>query len=271
MAIEDLEDLGGVGGEEGPPDPKEEEALAHFEKFFATNRAAVYFSRQLEVIHEDQWFHWITNRVLGRLAEEGLIKREERKLSSGGRIILLWHKGHRYYRRDASRLVSLVDEYANPNIGFAVGLSAELLVLEGFAKCEFVTRGRNTKMFKGKEWIASDHDLDFIFERDGIAYGVEVKNKLGYMEYKELAAKVALCRYLGIRPLIVARMLPKTWIKQVIDAGGFALIMKWQLYPYTHRELAKRVKAELRLPVDAPKALEEGTMARFERWHRENP
>jgi len=66
-------------------------------------------------------------------------------------------------------------------------------------------------------------------------------------------------------------MLPKTWIKQVVDAGGFALIMKWQLYPYTHRDLAKRVKAELGLPVDAPKALEDGTMARFERWHRENP
>lgn len=85
-----------------------------------------------------------------------------------------------------------------------------------------------------------------------------------------MKAKVALCRYLGLRPLMVARMLPKAWIKEVIDAGGFALIMKWQLYPYTHKELARRVKADLGLPVDAPKALEDGTMARFAKWHREN-
>lgn len=90
------------------------------------------------------------------------------------------------------------------------------------------------------------------------------------MDYKELRAKVLLCKFLGIRPLVVARMLPKAWIKEVVDAGGFALIMKWQLYPYTHRDLARRVKTELGLPVDAPKALEDGTIARFEKWHRQN-
>jgi hypothetical protein len=268
MSSEDVEDLGGQ--EDSPPDPKAEEAVSHLRDFFGTHKEAVYFSRQLEVMHEDRWFHWITNRGLARLVEEGLIKAEQRTLSTGGKIVLLWHKAHRYYRRDAKRLVALVDEYANPNIGSAIGLNAELLVLEGFAKQEFVTRGRNTRAFKGREWPGSGHDLDFIFERDGIAYGVEVKNKLGYMDYDELRTKVRLCRHLGIRPLVVARMLPKSWIKEIVDANGFALIMKWQLYPYTHKELARRVKLELGLPVDAPKALEEGTVARFEKWHRQS-
>lgn len=267
---DELENLGREEEEERPADPKEDEAAAQLEKFFKVNKEAVYFSRQLEVIHEDRWFHWITNRALSRLIDEGLVKSQERALANGGKIILLWNRGHRYYKRDAARLLGLVDEYANPNIGSAIGLNAELLVLEGFAKSEFVTRGRNTKSFRGKEWTITGHDLDFIFERDGVAYGVEVKNKLGYMDYNELKAKVALCRYLGLRPLMVARMLPKAWIKEVIDAGGFALIMKWQLYPYTHKELARRVKADLGLPVDAPKALEDGTMARFAKWHREN-
>ena len=269
MSSEDIEDWG-MAQDDEPPDPKAEEAASHLGQFFGSHRESVYFSRQLEVLHEDKWFHWITNRALGRLVEEGLINREERALSNGGKIILLWHKAHRYYKRDAKRLVSIVDEYANPNIGSALGLNAELLVLEGFAKQEFVTRGRNTKSFKSREWPGSGHDLDFIFERDGVAYGVEVKNKLGYMEYKELEIKVKLCRHLGVRPLIVARMLPKTWIKEVVDAGGFALIMKWQLYPYTHKDLARRVKLELGLPVDAPKALELGTVVRFERWHRDS-
>jgi hypothetical protein len=44
-------------------------------------------------------------------------------------------------------------------------------------------------------------------------------------------------------------------------------ILKYQLYPWAHRDLARRVRAELGLPVDAPRALEEGTMMRFLRWH----
>jgi hypothetical protein len=64
-------------------------------------------------------------------------------------------------------------------------------------------------------------------------------------------------------------MLPKSWIHELNNLGGFALILKYQLYPWTHRELAKRVNGELGLPVDAPRALEQGTMSRFLKWHSE--
>lgn len=77
-----------------------------------------------------------------------------------------------------------------------------------------------------------------------------------------------MSKVLGLRPLFAARMLPKAWIKEIVDAGGFALILKYQLYPVTHRELARRVSKEFGLPVDSPKALQEGTMDRFERWHK---
>jgi len=95
-----------------------------------------------------------------------------------------------------------------------------------------------------------------------------VKNTLGYMDYNELQAKVEMCRFLGIRPVFVVRMLPKTWIKEVVDAGGFVLVLKYQLYPWTHKELAAKVSKELGMPVDSPRCLEEGTMKRFLRWHR---
>ena len=87
------------------------------------------------------------------------------------------------------------------------------------------------------------------------------------MKYDELQTKLKMCSALGIKPVFVARMMPKSWIKEIVDAGGFALILKYQLYPVSHRELAKKVKAELGLPIDSPKALEEGTMDRFVRWH----
>jgi len=150
----------------------------------------------------------------------------------------------------------------------ALGLQGEALVLEGFARSQFVMRNRDTRSHGGRTWTQTDHDLDFVFERDERVYGVEVKNTLRYMDYAEFSTKIEMCRALGIRPVFAVRMLPKSWIHEVIGAGGFALILKHQLYPWAHRDLARRVKTELGLPVDAPRALEGGTMARFLRWHQ---
>lgn len=147
-------------------------------------------------------------------------------------------------------------------------MHGEMMVLEDFARSEFVMRGRNTREFRGRLWIETENNLDFIFERDGQAYGVEVKNTLGYMDYDEFQLKIRLCQFLGIRPIFAARMLPKSWMSELIDSGGYGMIMKYQLYPWTHKELAKRVADELTLPVDAPRALYEVTMNRFLEWHK---
>jgi len=119
--------------------------------------------------------------------------------------------------------VGLVEEYADPYIGGALGLHGEAMILEGFARKQFVMHGRNTRTFGDREWTYSEHDLDFIFERDGVAYGIEVKNTLGYMDYRELQIKIALCQEIGVRSVFAARMLPRTWINEIIGAGGFAV------------------------------------------------
>jgi hypothetical protein len=199
--------------------------------------------------------------------KRGLLRNEVRPLHTGGSLNLLWHRAHRYYRRDAAKVAELVEAYADPNIGAALGLHGELMVLEGFARRQFVLRGRNTREYGGRKWIETSHDFDFILERDGVSYGTEVKNTLGYMEHNELEVKIKMCRSLGLKPRFVARMLPKHWIKEVIDAGGFALILKHQLYPWAHKDLARQVKAEFGLPVDSPRALADGTVERFVRWH----
>ena len=122
------------------------------------------------------------------------------------------------------------------------------MVLEGFARTQFMMISRDANEYRDKKREETKHNLDFIFERDGKAYGIEVKNTLGYMERDEFLLKTRLCLNLGIRPVFVCRMLPKSWIFELLKAGGFALILKYQLYPWTHRELAKRVKEELGLP-----------------------
>lgn len=255
------------GFDERPADPREASARASLERFFEEHQEEVYFSRQLEILHEDSWYHWVTNRALRDLIASKVIRSEVRKLETGGAIHLMWNRKHRYYRRAAEQLVRLVNEYADPNIGAAVGIQGELLVLEAFARRQFVMRGRNTNEFAGRKWVETEHDLDFVFERDGISYGMEVKNTLGYMTQEELETKVRLCAALELKPVFVARMLPKSWIHGIVEAGGFALILKYQLYPLAQKDLARRVRRSLGLPVDAPMALADGTMDRFVRWH----
>lgn len=125
----------------------------------------------MEVQNENDYFHWITNRAIRDLEAEGLVKSEWRKLSTGTSIKLLWHKGHRFYKRSAGQLVRLVEEYSDPNIGAALGLHGETMVLEGFARSQFVMASRSTREYRGKVWTNTDHNLDFIFERDGMVYG----------------------------------------------------------------------------------------------------
>src|SRR6266849_1231182 len=96
--------------EERAPDPREREAVEELRAFFESHREQVFFSRQLEVQHEGDYFHWITNRALRELRGEGLILGETRPLSTGGSITLLWHRGYRFYRRSAAKLVALVEE-----------------------------------------------------------------------------------------------------------------------------------------------------------------
>ena len=253
--------------EERPPDPAQESAESKLRALFEERSEEVFFSRQLEVQNEDEFFHWITNRALRDLASTGVVFSETRELKTGGTIKLFWHRGYRYYKRSAKRLVDLVEEYADPNIGGAIGLHGELVVLEGFAGFQFVMRGRDTKVHRDKRWERSGHDLDFIFEKDSVAYGVEVKNTLSYMEYGEFQTKIKMCAELGLKPVFVVRMMPRTWIYELQQVGGFALIFKYQLYPWSHKELAGRVATELGLPVDAPRALQKGTVARFVKWH----
>lgn len=253
---------------ERPPDPRQEEARDYLRDFFEENKEQVFFSKQLEVRNEGRYFHWITYRAIRQLEAEGLLNGEWRKLPGASSIRLLWHKNLRYHKREANRVAKVVGEYANPNIGASIGLHGEMMVLEAFARSEFVMRGRDVRSYGGKTWNNSEHNLDFIFERDGIAYGIEVKNTLTYMDKKEFDVKVKLCKHLGIRPVFVVRMIPKSWMFELYKAGGFGLIFKYQLYPYSHRELAIRVANELGLPLDSPRAIEEGTMARFLRFHK---
>jgi len=66
------------------------------------------------------------------------------------------------------------------------------------------------------------------------------------------------------------RYSPKTYNKMIYDYGGFALIFETQIYELSQEELVQRIKDVLGLPVICSKAIPEGIIDRFERWHIKN-
>ncbi len=149
----------------------------------------------------------------------------------------------------------------------ALGVQGELLIDAGLPRVGFQPLGHTVREWEGRSWLETNHDLDRVFHRDGINYGTEIKNRLGYIPREEFDAKLRMCQALNLVPLFVARMMPKTYIDQVRKAGGFSLIMKYQFYPMSHRALALQVRNELSLPVDCPARLQDSTLQRFLTWH----
>jgi hypothetical protein len=75
------------------------------------------------------------------------------------------------------------------------GYRAEDLFCKALALRGFMPVGTKVKEYKGKRWTKTDHNLDFIFERDRIEYGCEVKNTLGYIDKEELDPKSAIKKF----------------------------------------------------------------------------
>ena len=248
-------------------DPKVLLARGDLLKFFRAHRTRVFYTKQVEILFEKPYFHWVTNRALHSLIEDGDVRTESASLATGAPIKLLWHKSFRHYKRAAARVVELVDQYSDPQFGHLLGYTGEMLTQEAFARGQFKWLAREVREWNGKRWDETNHNLDFLFERDSQLYGVEIKNALSYMDDSEWAIKTRIAQHLGASPIFVVRMAPKTWINDLQKVGGFTLVLKWHLYPRSHVELARAVKAELELPVDTPPRLLDSTVQRLVNWH----
>jgi hypothetical protein len=100
-----------------------------------------------------------------------------------------------------------------------------------------------------------------------VAYGCEIKNTLGYIDKEELEVKLEMCAYFGIKPLFIMRYSPKSYNKMIYENGGFALIFETQIYELSQGKLVEKIKNVLGLPVICSKAIPDGIIDRFEKWH----
>jgi len=163
-----------------PRDVKIDEARAVAIEFFEKNDERVFYMKQLEVLFEKQFFHWIMGKAVNELVAEGVLRAEEVPLLKATKAKFVFNRRHRYYKREIKKCVEVVRQYSSPEIAIACGRQAEVLFFNALVNEGFSAKGQNVNEFASKKWTRTEHDLDFILERDGLVYGGEVKNTLRF-------------------------------------------------------------------------------------------
>lgn len=260
--------------EERPRDPAVDRAIERLRAFFTDSPTTLFYSTQIETTLEREFFHWITGRALLELGTANQIRRIPTFLSALNKTVNFYaSRKHRYVARELAVMQTLLTRIFDPQFAHAVGRHGELMFDAALGRNGFRAEAKDTKTWNGKSWSLTNHNLDRIITRDGLAYGVEIKNSQNYIPAQELQIKLRMCAHLEVTPLFIMRFAPKSYMYDIIQSGGFGLLYEDQLYPFGHDDLLAEVRARLRLKVQSPRDIKEGDMQRLVKWHlkRLNP
>lgn len=234
--------------------------------FFGPGKDKVYYQRQLQVLLEKDFFHWVTARALAELSDAGEINTAKEPVGYGS-VRFFWRRPHRFWKREMRALGAMVQAYSQPAFAEGLGRHAETMFDAALPRAGLRFKAENVREYAGLKWEKTGHDLDRVYELDGVSYGVEIKNKLQYIDEDEFEAKLAMCFDLKLKPLFIMRALPRTYAHRIIQQGGYAMIYRFHLYPHGQAGFAREVRELTGLPVDAPRAIYQGTLDRFSAIH----
>jgi hypothetical protein len=244
-----------------------QQAQQDIKALYESDKDKVYYLRQLQLKFEKKYFHWVTNNALEGLIKIGYLNDFRFEQTGGTSTRYFIHHTNRYPKRDIKKIEDVIREYSQDHITRGCGYRAEELFCNSFALRGFMPIAKKVKKYKEKVW-RTEHDLDYVFRKDNIEYGCEIKNTLGYIDKEELDIKLEMCRFFDIKPLFIMRYAPKTYNKKIYENGGFALIFETQIYELGQVELVNKIKGVIGLPVICSKGIPEGIIDRFDNWHK---
>lgn len=216
------------------------------------NPRAPYHRKQIEVLFENYYWHWVTDRAIKSLIDEGFLRSVR-----GSTAKFVIRSDIRYYKAEIKKREKVIRRYSDPSITKAIGDYAEMLFEFMFELNDFNIIDEDTNEFGGVKWEETDHDLDFIIEKDDVVYGVEIKNTLPYMERDEFDIKLRICEHLDIVPLWVLRNAPGVQFNEIKRKNGFILNFKAQIYPPGQGPLVRDIWRLMALPVTIWKRIPE--------------
>ena len=251
-----------------PPDAKTQVVKALLLERFRQSPRSVYYQRQLEVLYEKDFFHWVTDRAIKELEDAGMVSVNYYPIAVGAhndKLKVIASSGNRYYKRPAKKMARIVEEYCSPDITRDVGLIGQELFKVAYARYGYALKKEDAREFNGRTWEKSKKDLDFIVEKRGKYFGCEVKNTLGYIEKKELDEKLEMCGYFGVIPIFILRSSPTVWNDEIIRKGGYVQVFDTQIFPPGRKRLVDKMKGELGLPVLTSERIPDSIMERLEK------
>ena len=265
--MEDYDDIADDFGEENiPRDPKVDQAVERLHAFFNASPQRLFYSIQIETSLEREFFHWITGRGLLEMGDAKEITRISATVQ-GQTVNFYANRKHRYVRRELKMMLNILARLFNPEFTHAIGRHGELMFDAALGRFGFRAEAKDAKTWNDLTWTETNHNLDRIITRDGLAYGVEIKNTQNYISRDELRLKLRICQYLELIPLFIMRFAPKSYMYEIITSGGFGLLFEEQIYPWGHGALLNEARQQLLLKVQCPRDVKEGDMQRLLNWH----
>lgn len=245
-------------------------AYKYGSKATSCSKDSVFYKKQIQVIFEDQYPHDVTGKAVNELIDDKFLKDELRAFGKNMHVIFVRRRKLRYVATMIKEKTNIITRFSDDEVNDGAGKYAEILFNHLFTKNQFEVVGRNTNTFRGKAWSKSDKDLDFIIEKDGISYGVEIKNTFDYMPQDEFEEKLEMCQFLGLLPLFPLRCPSEQQYAQMKSCGGLALKFKTRIFPPGNQKLVTEIWNHFRLPVGIWDTITPRVEAIFLNYHHLN-
>ena len=225
----------------------------------------VAFNRELRYRLESEFPHDVVGHAIEKLRKEGKIKQYGVPGRKGAEdmpnvFYALPGKDYRSLLPKAKEKLELAAVIHW--ISSSMGRYAEEVWFEAFKErgwevypstVESIGRVRE---FKGREALKDTRvGIDFIVEKDGVAYGVEVKNRLPYPD--DLFEKILVAVDLDLVPLIIARWLNPSQVRAIRELGGFYVIYKTAIYSPTYKEIVDKAVKILGYPIECRERIDD--------------
>ena len=227
-------------------------AFSYGSRATSCDNNSLFYKKQIQVIFENYYPHDVAGKAVNALIADGFLKEELRKIGikKAITIIFVFNKSRRYVSTEIKERSNIVERFSDDEMNDGCGKYAESLFNHMFEKNGFTISARNANSFAGKRWRKSRKDLDFIIEKDGIGYGVEVKNTFDYIPQYEFEEKIEICNYLGLLPLFPVRFASPQQYQMMKKSNGITLSFKTRIFPPGNRKLVTDIWNHFRLPVN---------------------
>jgi len=245
-------------------------AYQYGSKATACGKDSVFYKKQTQILFEEAYPHDVTGKAVNELIDDGFLKMKPVTYGENMHAIFIYRHNVRYTAMAIKMKTKILERFSDDEVNDGVGKYAEILFGHMFKKNQFKIIGRNINTFRGKAWSKSDKNLDFIIEKDGISYGVEIKNRFDYMQQDEFEEKVEMCQFLGLLPVFPIRCPSELHYAQMKDCGGLALKFKTRIFPPGFQGLVTDIWNNFRLPVNIWEEILPSIETVFLNYHHNN-